>query len=128
MLTPLLDGFVILAIIAMLFSPAVFFKAVDKYLFREHDENILGRDIFNETLDIDSSCGENIFNREDTIARDERVMENLQMMADRYPEMEEGVSVDLGRLWAYKKLEFERKLHWLATKSYTNGHETLPVT
>lgn len=121
MLKIIVDSAAILGIVAVLFSPAIVFRAIDKYLFRENDSPILGRDIFNEPLDIDVSYGGSIFNRADTIDRDEKILTNLTLMAER------GENPEVQTIWRLKKLEFERRLHWLATMTYAKGHETLPV-
>ena len=121
MLKTVIDAIIILMLVALAFSPAFVYRAIEKYFFQKDNVTLFGRDIFNEPLEIDDADGETGFNQDISFERDEKIYNNLKSMVKKSKKRK------VKQMWKNKLGEFERKLKWQTTMEKANGHETLPV-
>jgi hypothetical protein len=122
MLKTFIDAIIVLMLVVLAFSPALVYRAVDKYFFQKKDINLFARDIFNEPVEIDFADGESGFNQEISFEKDEKILKNLKAMVKNTRKRK------VKKMWKIKLGEFERRLKWQTTMEKTNDHETLPVS
>jgi len=121
MLKTVIDAIIILMLVALAFSPAFVYRAIEKYFFQKENVKLFARDIFEEPVDIDFANAETGFNQDLSFEKDERIYNNLKSMVKKSKKRK------VKQMWKNKLGEFERKLKWQTTMEKTNGHETLPV-
>lgn len=121
MLNTILDSIIIIILVMLAFSPAFVLGVIDKYVFNKKNIILMGRDIFNEPIDIDLNDGETGFNQDVSFERDEKIIKNLRHM------VKVSRKKKVKQMWKHKLGEYERKLKWMTTMEKAKGHETLPV-